>query len=289
VKPSSFAVLFLFFTRMCYLLVSQVVLAKRDEAGCPFQLASLIEKYQATILQATPATWRMLVASEWGGQKGLKALCGGEPLPEMLKVCGTVARLLLLCRGPVSPAAQLGDTHCRTVYPLGSPSLLPSCYLAFFLLTLVVLGNRILRYAVWFLRASNLCWLFFKVELASRVSELWNVYGPTETTVWSTMACVAKGGKPIVQNVPIGRPIGNTTVIPHPKDCIHRHPLSTIIIHKTDPRLLFHLSVLCCVPNKNDRKHAEQKPNTSGPFSFVYGNLFGSKSVSLFRLPSSRF
>ena len=31
-------------------------------------------------MQATPATWRMLVQSEWTGQADLKILCGGEKL-----------------------------------------------------------------------------------------------------------------------------------------------------------------------------------------------------------------
>ncbi|KZN53059.1 hypothetical protein N474_22250 [Pseudoalteromonas luteoviolacea CPMOR-2] len=44
-------------------------------------LRSLIEMYDITVMQATPATWRMLLAApSWGGAKGLKALCGGEAL-----------------------------------------------------------------------------------------------------------------------------------------------------------------------------------------------------------------
>src|SRR5262249_49473226 len=37
-----------------------------------------------TYLQATPATWRMLLEGGWGGQPGLKMLCGGEALPRAL-------------------------------------------------------------------------------------------------------------------------------------------------------------------------------------------------------------
>jgi acyl-coenzyme A synthetase/AMP-(fatty) acid ligase/acyl carrier protein len=32
-------------------------------------------------MQATPATWRMLVSAEWEGAPGMRALCGGEALP----------------------------------------------------------------------------------------------------------------------------------------------------------------------------------------------------------------
>jgi len=66
---------------------ARCVLARRDEAGCPMQLAALLHKSQATILQATPATWRMLVRSGWSGQSNssLRGLCGGEPLPPSLR------------------------------------------------------------------------------------------------------------------------------------------------------------------------------------------------------------
>ncbi len=45
--------------------------------------------------------------------------------------------------------------------------------------------------------------------LLSRGMRLRNMYGPTETTIWSTTHEVARGE---VGSVPIGRPIGNTTV-----------------------------------------------------------------------------
>ncbi len=38
----------------------------------------------ATVMQATPATWRMLVEAGWRGGAGFKALCGGEALPVAL-------------------------------------------------------------------------------------------------------------------------------------------------------------------------------------------------------------
>ncbi len=39
---------------------------------------------EATVLQATPSTWRLLLDSGWQGGGGLKALCGGEALPPKL-------------------------------------------------------------------------------------------------------------------------------------------------------------------------------------------------------------
>ena len=49
------------------------------------RLAALLEGGGATVLQATPATWRLLLAGGWGGSAvGLKVLCGAEQLAEDL-------------------------------------------------------------------------------------------------------------------------------------------------------------------------------------------------------------
>ncbi|VVE15887.1 Tyrocidine synthase 3 [Pandoraea capi] len=61
-------------------LGAQVIVASRDTARDGFALAELLRTSEATVLQSTPATWRMLLAS---GQPwpALRALCGGEALP----------------------------------------------------------------------------------------------------------------------------------------------------------------------------------------------------------------
>src|SRR5260370_13246692 len=38
-------------------------------------------EYGATAMQATPATWHMLLDAGWGNGTSHKALCGGEDLP----------------------------------------------------------------------------------------------------------------------------------------------------------------------------------------------------------------
>ncbi|HMC07779.1 MAG TPA: amino acid adenylation domain-containing protein, partial [Actinomycetota bacterium] len=63
---------------------ARVVLASRETAGDPSALAALIDESGATVMQATPATWRMLIDSGWGGRPGLRVLCGGEALPVQL-------------------------------------------------------------------------------------------------------------------------------------------------------------------------------------------------------------
>ncbi|MCP5339967.1 MAG: amino acid adenylation domain-containing protein [Sinobacteraceae bacterium] len=61
-----------------------VVLAPRATALDGMALASLLDRSEATLLQATPATWRLLLESGWKGRPGLKMLCGGEGLPRDL-------------------------------------------------------------------------------------------------------------------------------------------------------------------------------------------------------------
>jgi amino acid adenylation domain-containing protein len=58
-----------------------VHVATREESSDAGLLSALLAARRATFLQATPATWRMLVESGWGGAPSLTALCGGEALP----------------------------------------------------------------------------------------------------------------------------------------------------------------------------------------------------------------
>jgi amino acid adenylation domain-containing protein len=62
-------------------LGAQVVLASRQEAASGKLLRRLIEKRAATVMQATPSTWRMLIDAGWMGGPTFKALIGGEALP----------------------------------------------------------------------------------------------------------------------------------------------------------------------------------------------------------------
>jgi amino acid adenylation domain-containing protein len=60
---------------------ASVVIASRADVLDGARLASLIDAHEITVLQATPASWRLLLASGWAGSRSLKALCGGEALP----------------------------------------------------------------------------------------------------------------------------------------------------------------------------------------------------------------
>ena len=60
---------------------ARVVVADRETAADAGRLRALLAASGATVMQATPATWRMLLESGWLPEPGMKALCGGEPLP----------------------------------------------------------------------------------------------------------------------------------------------------------------------------------------------------------------
>jgi amino acid adenylation domain-containing protein len=60
---------------------AKVVLASRREAQDGALLQALLARSGATVLQATPAGWRLLLAAGWSGDPKLTALCGGEALP----------------------------------------------------------------------------------------------------------------------------------------------------------------------------------------------------------------
>jgi amino acid adenylation domain-containing protein len=61
-----------------------VVIADRATALDGQRLMELIDSCDATLMQATPATWRLLLESGWEGKSDLKILCGGEALPRDL-------------------------------------------------------------------------------------------------------------------------------------------------------------------------------------------------------------
>ena len=72
---------------------ASIFVASQETSMNPDLLIQKIEESKATILQATPVTFRMLNSAEWGGAKGLKILCGGEAMPkdlayDLISKCG---------------------------------------------------------------------------------------------------------------------------------------------------------------------------------------------------------
>ncbi|WP_114238540.1 non-ribosomal peptide synthetase [Dyella sp. C9] len=58
-----------------------IVLASYDDVRDGAALRRLVEHSGATLMQATPAGWRILLESGWNGGAGFRAIAGGEPLP----------------------------------------------------------------------------------------------------------------------------------------------------------------------------------------------------------------
>jgi amino acid adenylation domain-containing protein len=63
---------------------ARVVVAPGESVSDPRALAQLLEDSEASVMQATPTTWRMLLDAGWKPSRPLKALCGGEALPVAL-------------------------------------------------------------------------------------------------------------------------------------------------------------------------------------------------------------
>jgi amino acid adenylation domain-containing protein len=63
---------------------ARVIIVGRGAAADGRQLIENLDASGATIMQATPVTWRLLLGAGWQGNKRLKVLCGGEALPREL-------------------------------------------------------------------------------------------------------------------------------------------------------------------------------------------------------------
>ncbi|MBR8835476.1 MAG: amino acid adenylation domain-containing protein [Stigonema ocellatum SAG 48.90 = DSM 106950] len=75
-----------------------VVIVSREVASDGVQLARTLLAFGATVMSVTPATWQLLLKAGWQGSKQLKALCGGEALPQklanhLLKSCASLWNL----------------------------------------------------------------------------------------------------------------------------------------------------------------------------------------------------
>ncbi len=74
---------------------AEVVVVGRETAADGPALVAELARSGATVMQATPSTWRMLIEAGWLGDGRLKALCGGEAMSrdladQLLARCGSV-------------------------------------------------------------------------------------------------------------------------------------------------------------------------------------------------------
>ncbi len=63
------------------LVGAQVIIASTSMAVDGTALAQTLVQQRITAMQATPITWRMLLAAQWQGSQQLRIFCGGEALP----------------------------------------------------------------------------------------------------------------------------------------------------------------------------------------------------------------
>ncbi|MBW4636041.1 MAG: amino acid adenylation domain-containing protein [Iphinoe sp. HA4291-MV1] len=64
---------------------ASLVVTRREVASDGIELLRRLSSFGATVMQATPATWRLLLASGWHNDSGqLQILCGGEALHDEL-------------------------------------------------------------------------------------------------------------------------------------------------------------------------------------------------------------
>ncbi len=103
-----------------------VVLASREQTLQPIALLELLEGQAISLMQATPATWQMLVDYDSAAWQGLRVLCGGEALgAELAERLLARGVQLINVYGPtettVWSAAQPVEQVETAVIPIGRP------------------------------------------------------------------------------------------------------------------------------------------------------------------------
>lgn len=119
---------------------AQVEIASREATGDGDLLLTRLLETGATVMQATPATWRMLIAAGWQGSPGFKVLAGGEALPrdlvnELIDLTGGVWNMygptettvwstceqITAKEGPVLIGRPIGNTQVYVLDPHRQP------------------------------------------------------------------------------------------------------------------------------------------------------------------------
>ena len=61
-----------------------VIVAPKEATADGATMIAMLERLRPHVMQATPATWRMLMLSGWQGARDMRLFCGGEALPREL-------------------------------------------------------------------------------------------------------------------------------------------------------------------------------------------------------------
>ncbi len=103
---------------------AEIILAGKDTVIDGLALSALLAATDATAMQATPASWRLLLEAGWEGRAGFKAMCGGEPLPPdlaqaLLPRCGELWNLY----GPTETTVWSTATRVMAPAQPGMPDI----------------------------------------------------------------------------------------------------------------------------------------------------------------------
>lgn len=104
---------------------ASLVLVNREIAWDGTQLSAKLTASNATVMQATPATWQLLLAAGWAGNHQLNILCGGEALPghlanQLIKRCDSLWNMYGPTETTIWSAACLVETRSAIV-PISHP------------------------------------------------------------------------------------------------------------------------------------------------------------------------
>jgi amino acid adenylation domain-containing protein len=94
---------------------ARVVIVSRTVAADGEQLARALVETGSTVMQGTPASWTLLLSAGWEGSDRLRALCGGEALPQ-----GLAAQLVERMRSLWNLYGPTETTVWSTVYRVSS-------------------------------------------------------------------------------------------------------------------------------------------------------------------------
>ncbi|KYC36596.1 non-ribosomal peptide synthetase [Scytonema hofmannii PCC 7110] len=104
---------------------ARLVVTSREVASDGTQLSAKLTHSNATVMQATPATWQLLLAAGWSGNHQLKILCGGEALPkqlahQLLNRCNSVWNMYGPTETTIWSAAGIVETD-SSIVPISHP------------------------------------------------------------------------------------------------------------------------------------------------------------------------
>src|SRR4051812_32461077 len=105
---------------------ARLIVASRAATYDGALLQALLAKSKATVMQATPATWRLLFESGWTGDRNLKVLVGGEALSpdlarELASRCGAVWNMYGPTETTIWSSVYRVEGRDEKLVPIGKP------------------------------------------------------------------------------------------------------------------------------------------------------------------------